>query len=55
MIDIVLFLWDFLIVPGRIYVLDEEQTANTPGFVWKQYSFQWETFSKVRQGNPTLN
>lgn len=29
--------------------------TRTPFFVWKQYSFQWETFSQVRQGNPTLN
>lgn len=28
---------------------------KTPRFVWKQYSFEWETFSMVRQGNPTLN
>lgn len=29
-IDLALFLWDFLIVPGRIYVLDEEQTVTRP-------------------------
>lgn len=26
----------------------------TPCFVWKQYSFQWEIFSKATRGNPTL-
>lgn len=29
--------------------------TSTPFFVWKQYSLEWETFSKVRHGNPTLN
>lgn len=39
-IDIALFLWDFLIVPGHIYVLDGEQTVTRPALSGNNIRFQ---------------
>lgn len=51
-LDTALFLWDFLIIPGHIYILDEEQTVTRPALSGNNIHFSGRHFLRSDEEIP---